>query len=69
VRITGSGFQPGATADFGSRVVIRRVSFVSATALDVQIKVQQQASAGARDVRVTNPDGSSAVLLGGFTVN
>jgi hypothetical protein len=69
VRVTGSGFQSGATADFGQRIMVRRAVFVSATALDVQVKVHQQAPVGPRDVRVTNPNGSTGMLVGGFTVN
>ena len=45
------------------------MTFVSATQLTVRIKVNPQASSGARTVTITNPDGQSGSLPGCFTVN
>ncbi|MCH8086490.1 MAG: hypothetical protein IIC81_01420 [Chloroflexi bacterium] len=69
VQVSGSGFQSGATVDFGQRVKVQNVTFVSATQLDVQIKVHPKASSGSRTVTVTNPDNSSASCTDCFTVN
>ena len=69
VAVTGSNFQDGATADFGKRVKVQNVTFVSSGLLDVQIKVHPKASSGPRDVTVTNPDKQSGTQVGCFTVN
>jgi hypothetical protein len=57
--ITGSGFQNGATVDFGSRIVVQSVVYNSPEQLTVLIKIHRRASTGSRDVTVTNPDSSS----------
>jgi len=69
VAVTGSNFQDGATADFGERVIVQNVTFVSSSQLDVQIKVHPRASSGPRDVTVTNPDGQSGSKRECFSVN
>lgn len=68
VTVTGTGFVDGATVDFGKRVNVQSVTWVSATRLDVQIKVHPKANLGTRNVTVTNPDGTADTLAGGFTV-
>ncbi len=69
VVVTGTGFQDGATADFGTRVAVQGVTFINATQLDVRIKIHRQASPGPRNVTVTNPDGGFDTLATCFTVN
>ncbi len=69
VQVSGSGFQSGATVDFGQRIMVQKVTFASATQLDVQIKVHPKASSGSRTVTVTNPDSSSASCVDCFTIN
>jgi hypothetical protein len=69
VSVTGSGFVNGADADFGTRVRVQGITFVSDTQLDVQIKVHPKAASGPRDVTVTNPDGQNDVSAGCFSVN
>jgi uncharacterized repeat protein (TIGR01451 family) len=68
VAVGGASFQPGASVSFGAQVAIQSVTFVSATQLDVRIKVNPRAALGARTVTVTNPDGQSGSLPGCFTV-
>jgi PKD repeat protein len=68
VNVTGTGFQDGAAVDFGERIVVQLVTFVDSSNLVVRIRVHPRAASGPRDVTVTNPDGSSGVLVGGFTV-
>jgi len=68
VTIGGQNFQPGATVSFGAGIGVERITFVNAETLEVQIKVDGSAATGTRDVRVTNPDGNSGTLTGGFTV-
>jgi hypothetical protein len=63
VTITGSNFASGATVSFGGSPA-SGVSFVNAT----QLKATTPAhAAGSVNVAVTNPDGASAMLPGGFT--
>ena len=71
VTVAGSNFLDGATVDFGERVNVQNVTFVSSTQLDVQIRVHNRAASGPRDVTVTNPDGQSSGPSGAgcFEVN
>jgi hypothetical protein len=69
VAIKGSGFVSGATSSFGSGITVESTSFVSSTELSVKISVESGAGTGARTVAVTNPDGGTDTLPGGFTVN
>lgn len=62
VTLSGSGFQPGATVDFGGAAAA--VSAASATALSVEAPPH---AAGPVAVRVTNPDGQAATLAGAYT--
>jgi hypothetical protein len=68
VTITGTGFQDGATADFGDRVTVQLLTFDGSTTLLARIKIHPRAASGLRDVTVTNPDGSSGTLADGFEV-
>jgi hypothetical protein len=69
VTIGGQNFQPGATVSFGVGIGVDVVTFVNAETLEAVIRIDATASSGARDVRVTNPDGDSGTFTGGFTVN
>jgi PKD domain/Calcineurin-like phosphoesterase len=69
VQVTGSDFKPGATASFGASIAVQKATFVSASRLDVRIKVNSKAPLGGRTVTVTNPDGQSGSQAGCFTVN
>jgi hypothetical protein len=62
VIIAGQNFQNGATVTFARAPAIP-VTVISATSLSVVVPV---IPAGAVDVQVTNPDGQSVVLAGGF---
>ncbi len=74
VTITGSGFEAGADVTFengsgptpsASNIVVVDASTITAT---VTAKSGGPPRDRVWDVRVTNPDGSSGVLVGGFTV-
>jgi hypothetical protein len=69
VSVTGTDFQAGATVDFGVRVNVQSVTFVSSSELSVGVKVHPRAASGLREVTVTNPDGQSGSLPGCFTVS
>lgn len=71
VVITGSGFQAGATVSFegGAGVApTASVTYVDGTTIEATVSAHKNAKPGAWDVRVTNPDGSSGVLIDGLTV-
>ena len=68
VTIFGANFKDRPSVDFGERIVVQQVTFVSASQLEVRIMVHKLAEPGPRDVTVTNPDGQSATLPDGFTV-
>ncbi|MCI0341296.1 MAG: IPT/TIG domain-containing protein, partial [Planctomycetales bacterium] len=63
ITISGSSFRPGATVTIGGTAATS-VVFVSAFQLTA---VTPAGTAGARTVVVTNPDGQSGALPGGFT--
>ena len=62
VTITGQGFRPGVTVMIGSR----NAGVVSTSATEIHATIPGE-TAGAVDVIVANPDGTSAVLPGAFT--
>ena len=72
--ITGSGFQNGAVVAFegglGLPQEVVAVQVLNPTTLAVTVTVRNDGSSGAQvwDIRVTNPDTSTAVLLDAFTV-
>ena len=63
VTIIGENFQDGATVTIGGNAA-SNVIFVSATELTAEVPA---GVAGSADVIVTNPDGESDTLTGGFT--
>lgn len=66
--IAGDLFQTGATVNLGDGIKIRSVDVVSQRVIRVRIKVKKNAVPGPRDVTITNPDGSVAVLAGAFQI-
>ena len=72
VTITGSGFLSGAIVTFengnGRAPTATNVVVVSATEIEATVSVHKKAKLSVWDVRVTNPGGSSGVLVDGFTV-
>lgn len=63
ITITGANFQDGATVTIGGSAATG-VSFVAADTLTATVPAH---AAGAVDVVVTNPDGLTGTLAGGFT--
>ncbi len=63
ITVTGSGFVSGARVSIGT-LVARNVVFVSSTQLRATTPM---ATAGRRDVRVTNPNGRYVIRAGAFT--
>ena len=63
VKVIGENFQDGATVTIGGNVA-SSVVFVSSTELSIEAPA---GAAGSADVVVTNPDGQSNTLTGGFT--
>lgn len=74
VTIIGSGFQTGATVTFegvqGPPQEVLTVQVVNSTTIIVTLTARNDGTQGAQvwDIRVTNPDTSSAVLADAFTV-
>jgi subtilisin family serine protease len=68
VTVTGTNFQPGATASFGAGVTVTSTTVVASTQVSVALSIAAPAATGPRDVTVTNPDGQTAIRTGGFTV-
>ncbi|MBU3142339.1 IPT/TIG domain-containing protein [Clostridium sp. CF012] len=66
VLITGSEFKQGVTVKIGG-VDGENVTFKDSTAISV--KIPKSLKVGAVDVVVTNPDGQSVALAGGYTYN
>ena len=60
--------QATSSVDFGTRVSVQSITFISSTQLTVQIKVHPKAATGSRNVTVTNPDTSTATCAGCFNV-
>jgi ribosomal 50S subunit-recycling heat shock protein len=72
IAIKGSGFVSGtglAVSFSGTGITVNSTTFKSSTELTANISVESGASTGARTVTVTNPDGGTDTIAGGFTVN
>lgn len=67
--VVGSGFAVGCAATFsGTGITVNSTIRNSATSLTVTIDIAADATLSARNVTVTNPDASNAILTSGFTV-
>jgi len=67
VQIAGTGFEAVATSSFGAGITANTF-FSSQGRLVAKLTIAATALTGPRDVTVTNPDGGTATLPGGFTV-
>ncbi len=69
VILNGSNFFSEAEVVFsGAGVTVNSVVFISATELKVNITLAKEAVVGKRDITVTNIDGLSGTIVGGFEV-
>jgi hypothetical protein len=68
VYVNGSGFVAGSRVSIGGGVVVNSIRGLTATRITLAVSVPETMAPGPRDVTVTAPDGSVAVLAGGFTV-
>ena len=69
VSIYGAEFLPGASVGFsGNGITVNDSEVISGTQIDADISISADATAGARDVTVTNIDGQSDTEVGAFTV-
>ncbi len=68
VTIDGSGFVAGATVSAGADITVNNVTFVSSTRLTASFAIATGATAGTRNVAVTNPNGTGGTLVNAFTV-
>jgi hypothetical protein len=67
--LAGTGFVPGAICSFGLGVTASCNVAPGGTSASALIAVALTATPGARDVKLTNPDGQSSTLLAAFTVD
>lgn len=79
LNLTGTNFfDPGAgypnhldvqlTGGTVNGITVQSVSFVSPTSATVTLNVAANATPGTRDIVLTNPDGQTVTVVGGFTV-
>jgi hypothetical protein len=69
ILINGSGFAAGATVAFsGSGITVVAVTVTNGNQLSVKINVAGSAPTGFRNVTVTNTDGGTITLSGGFRI-
>jgi hypothetical protein len=68
VDILGSHFVAGAVARFGSGVTVQSVTFVNPGKLSAKIAIASGTTAGARTVKVINPDKGTGSCVGCFSV-
>lgn len=66
--ISGSGFKPGITVDFGINIKTDTVSYVNPNLLHLYITIDTAALTGMRTISVTNPNGVKASFTNGFEV-
>jgi hypothetical protein len=67
--LTGEAFQPGATCSFGKGITaVGGCTYDSPTQLEADLLISKDASVGPSNITVTNPDGNSSALVGGFTI-
>jgi hypothetical protein len=72
VAIKGTNFESGtglAASFSGTGITVNSTSFVSSTEVTANVTIASNASTGARNVTVTNPDTTSATGSGVFTIN
>lgn len=69
IEVSGSGFLEGASVSIeGGGVVIGYTSYESASRLISQILIQSDATVGARNLLVTNPDATASREVNAFTI-
>lgn len=68
VTVAGSGFQAGATVAVSGSGVSATARSVTATSVSLAVSVDVEATTGARDLTVVNPDGGSGTCQACFTV-
>ncbi len=68
VVLTGNTFSNAAMCSFSAGITVNSCVFNSTTQLTANITVASSAALGSRNVTVTNPDGQTANLAGGFGV-
>jgi photosystem II stability/assembly factor-like uncharacterized protein len=70
IEVTGSGFATGAEVSFSTDdIAVSSTTFYTATRLVADFIVSPEASLGARDVIVTNPDATTTEEVNAFSVN
>jgi hypothetical protein len=68
VTINGSGFAAGTSLSVGAGIAVSNLTVRSPTQLTARLTIASGAALAARNVTVTNLEGRSGALAGGFTV-
>jgi hypothetical protein len=71
IRLTGTGFQPGALVDYYSgltRINLTDITVISGTQISGTLNIPSTTTAGSYGVRVINTDGNSGSRTGRFTI-
>jgi hypothetical protein len=68
VDVLGTHFRVGAKATFGSGVTVNSTTFVNSRTLTANITISPGTTAGARTLKVMNPDKGTGSCVGCFTV-
>jgi hypothetical protein len=68
IALTGTNFLTSPTCALGAGITVNSCTFISPTQITANISIASNASIGTRNVTVTNNDGQSATVTGGFSV-
>jgi hypothetical protein len=68
VALTGTNFLAGPACNFGSGITVNSCTLNSSTQITANISVASNAPIGSNNVTITNFDGQSATLVGGFAI-
>ena len=67
--VTGSGFEPGATAKFTpAGVTVNSVAVTSSSSLSIEVTIGGAAAVGVRDLTITNTNTGTTTCAGCFSV-
>ena len=71
IKITGTNFEAGAIAATfsGTGITVKSTSFISTTEVTANIDIASNATTGARNITITNPDTTTATITSGLTIN
>jgi hypothetical protein len=69
IPVTGTGFSAPVSASFGPGITVDSVTVIDSTHVVVHVSVDTSATAGSKNLTLTNGDGGTLVVPGALTVN